>query len=168
MVNNVLHRTWLDADRIIKCLQVIVPFKLKEAFIIACHLGPRKTAHQVQRCAYFQGWRSKSYRICRQCTACASRFRDKIKHQACMQPMLTALTMEKIRINLCGPISKSYDNKVYILPAQTTLVNGPNAFLYMTSRRTRSLKLCWTTLSLTWVVYEKSCPTNFQNSIMLC
>ena len=122
MVNNVLYRTWLDADRNIKWLQVIVPFKLQEAFIIACHagmtgghLGPRKTAHQVQRRAYFQGWRSKSYRICRQCTACASHFRGKIKHQACMQPMLTGNPMEKIGIDLCGPFPKSYDNKVYIL-----------------------------------------------------
>jgi len=79
------------------------------------HLGPRKTILQVQRRAYFTGWRAKTYRFCRQCKPCATYFRGKLKHQACMQPMLTGNPMERMGIDLCGLFPKSYDGKLHIL-----------------------------------------------------
>jgi hypothetical protein len=122
MINNVLYRKWMNTNQEVKWLQLIVPFKLQHSFIEACHsgmtgghLGPRKTVHQVQRRAYFTGWRAKTYRFCRQCTNCAAYFRGKLKHQACMQPMTTGNPMERLGIDLCGPFPESYDGKIFIL-----------------------------------------------------
>jgi len=122
LINNILYRKWMNAHNEVKWLQLIVPYSLHESFISACHtgmtgghLGPRKTIQQVQRRAYFTGWRAKTYRFCRQCKSCATYFRGKMKHQACMQPMATGNPMERMGIDLCGPFPESYDGKVHIL-----------------------------------------------------
>jgi len=122
LINNILYRKWMNAHNEVKWLQLIVPYSLHESFISACHtgmtgghLGPRKTFQQVRRRAYFTGWRAKTYRICRQCKSCATYFRGKMKHQACMQPMATGNPMERMGIDLCGPFPESYDGKVHIL-----------------------------------------------------
>jgi len=72
----------MNAHNEAKWLQLIVPYSLHDSFISACHtgmtgghLGPRKTIQQVQRRAYFTGWRAKTYRFCRQCKSCATYFR---------------------------------------------------------------------------------------------
>jgi hypothetical protein len=73
MVNNLLYRIWPQPKHQVYTLQLIVPHHLQTKFISQCHegligghLGLKKTLCQMQRRAYFHGWRNATKRICRQ------------------------------------------------------------------------------------------------------
>ena len=104
--NNILFRRWIATDKSTKWLQMIIPHKLRHAVVSQCHtgmtgghLGPVKTIHQIQRRAFFNGWRSFTYRFCRQCQECAQCDRGKLKRQGHMQEMLARNVMDRIGID---------------------------------------------------------------------
>ena len=122
MVDKLLYRIWVQPKQQADTLQLIIPHKLQTAFIVQCHdgligghLGLKKTLHQVQRRAYFHGWRNSTKRVCRQCITCQQYHRGKLKHQGEMQNMLVGNTFERLGIDLCGPFPTSHDGKNYIL-----------------------------------------------------
>ena len=122
MVNNILYRTWFPNKQQSQTLQLIIPRNYQASFVTQCHEGMtgghlrlNKTIHQVQRRAYFYGWRNTTKRVCRQCTTCQQYHRGKLKHHGEMQNMLVGNIFERLGIDLCGPFPTSYDGKSYIL-----------------------------------------------------
>ena len=120
--DNILYRRFVDIKGNIKHLQLIIPHAYQKDYIQQCHtgitgghLGFKKTSLQLQRRAYFQGWRNMVRRFCNQCIAFAQYHRGKLTRQGCMQQMLVGKPFERVGIDLCGPFPLSHDNKQYIL-----------------------------------------------------
>ena len=69
----------------------------------AGHLGFKKTAEQVQRRAYWVGWRRDVERFCRQCDECNRYYRGRLPRTAPLQPVVTDDGWERLSVDLTGP-----------------------------------------------------------------
>ena len=119
--NNIVYRKWLDDDRQVKWLQLLVPEALREEVLQKAHSGAtgghnriKKTLAQLKRRAYWTGWRQDCVNFCRRCSRCAQYHRGKLQRQAELQDMTVGAPMERAGIDLTGPHPKA-SNKVYIL-----------------------------------------------------
>ena len=119
--NNIVYRKWLDDDRQVKWLQLLVPEALREEVLQKAHTGAtgghnriKKTLAQLKRRAYWTGWRQDCVNFCRRCSRCAQYHRGKLQRQAELQDMTVGAPMERAGIDLTGPHPKA-SNKVYIL-----------------------------------------------------
>ena len=91
-------------------LQLVVPAELQKdvmrrshTHMCAGHLGFRKTADQVQRRAYWVGWRRDVKRFCRQCDDCNRYHRGRLPKTAPLQPIVTGDVWERLSVDLTGP-----------------------------------------------------------------
>ena len=91
-------------------LQLIMPYDQRNDFIRQCHIGMtgghrayQATADQVQRRAYWPGWRQDVKRQCAQCMECMTYHRGKLPKTGPLQPMVTGSTMERCHIDITGP-----------------------------------------------------------------
>lgn len=101
-------------------LQLLVPAVLKKELLQRCHensaghAGFAKTAEQVQRRAFWLGWRADVRRYCRQCQACQRYHRGKLPRRAELQPIVPGGVCERLNIDLTGPHPRSRRGSVYI------------------------------------------------------
>ena len=91
-------------------LQLVVPAELQKDFMrrshthmCAHHLGFKKTAEQVQRRAYWVGWRRDVERFCWQCDECNRYHRRRIPKTAPLQPVVTDDVWERLSVDLTRP-----------------------------------------------------------------
>jgi hypothetical protein len=82
---------------------------------MAGHLGMDKTKRRVQLRAYWFKWREQVEMFCRKCDACASRKPPSRKYKAQMQQHLTGSPLERVSMDVLGPLAKSNDNNKFIL-----------------------------------------------------
>jgi transposase InsO family protein len=121
VVDDILHRRWLDGKRNTRWLQCVIPFECREDVMQLAHIGltgghygVRKTCQQVQRRAYWKSWRIDTRRFVQQCPQCATFRSGKAPKQGPLQDMQVGSPFERMGIDLTGPWPKS-NNKVYIL-----------------------------------------------------
>ena len=69
----------------------------------AGHLGFKKTAEQVQRRAYWVGWRRDVERFCRQCDECNRYHRGRLTKTAPLPPIVTGDVWELLSVDLTRP-----------------------------------------------------------------
>jgi len=79
------------------------------------HLGLKKTLAQLQRRAYWVGWRQQAARFCKRCLECATYFRGHLSHTGQMQDMVIGTPFERVGIDLTGPHPRSKSGHTYIL-----------------------------------------------------
>ena len=79
------------------------------------HMGLKKTLAQLQRRAYWVGWRQQTARFCQRCSECATYFRGRLPHSSPMQEMVIGSPFERAGIDLTGPHPKSSRGYSYIL-----------------------------------------------------
>jgi hypothetical protein len=71
------------------------------------HLGLWRTMDQIQRRAFWVGWRRDVKRFCRNCPSCNGYFRGKLPRSAPLQPLLTGAPFERLHVDLTGPHPRS-------------------------------------------------------------
>ena len=79
------------------------------------HLGARKTQAQVERRAFWYGWKGDVARFCERCPECARYHRGAPKRQGKLQPLRVGEPMERMAIDLTGPHPTSRAGHVYIM-----------------------------------------------------
>ena len=79
------------------------------------HLGVRKTQDQVQRRAYWRGWREYVRRYCERCPECARYHRGGPRRQSPLQKMTVGAPWERVRIDLTRKHPRSRRGNYYIL-----------------------------------------------------
>jgi hypothetical protein len=102
--------------------QAILPQKLRKEFLtkIHCHktcghLGIKKTQSRVMQRAYWFKWRDHVTDFCRQCDMCASRKPPPRKGRAPMQQHLTGEPMERVSMDIMGPLPKTERGNKFLL-----------------------------------------------------
>jgi hypothetical protein len=103
--------------------QVVLPASLRHSFLekvhsnkMTGHLGMNKTSKRVQLRAYWYKWRDAVNKFCAKCYLCASRKPRPRKAKAPMQQYLPGVTMERVSMDVLGPLPKSdKDNKFILL-----------------------------------------------------
>ena len=114
LVDGVVYRKWYTPEGTLERLQMVPPVDYQAELIRQCHvgmtgghLGLRRTIHQVQRRAYWQGWTADVQRALKECPQCQSFHRGKVGRQGAMQNMTVGAPLERIGIDVTGPFPKS-------------------------------------------------------------
>ena len=120
--NGLVYRRWALSGNRGEVLQLLVPGALRQDYIRMAHtgitgghLGVRRTLDQVQRRAFWRGWRGDVRRYVQRCSNCNGYFRGHLPRTAPLQPMLSGAPFEKLHYDLTGPHPRSRRGSVYIL-----------------------------------------------------
>ena len=122
MREGVLYRKWESekGDRI--TWQLVLPKELRQDMTqrlhsdpTSGHLGKTKTLDRVQRRYYWYEWRQDVSRLCKTCDVCATRKPPQKKHKSCMKQYNVGVPMERIAIDVMGPLPCTEDGNKYIL-----------------------------------------------------
>src|SRR6218665_441189 len=121
----VLYRGWVQGNTgEVERYQLIVPsslrkemFELTHASFAGGHFGIRKSIAQLQRRAYWPGWKEDVRRFCQRCDRCARYRREKPPRQGKLQNPAVGEQMERFGIDITGPHPVSSKGNKYILTA---------------------------------------------------
>jgi transposase InsO family protein len=120
--DNVLYKKFLNSDGFTIDLQILLPQLLRAEFTrqfhngrISGHLGPSKTRDQVQRRAYWCGWRKDVELFFRRCEPCCRYHRGPPPCQGHLQSLGVGMPMERLHIDLTGSHPRSRQGYQYIL-----------------------------------------------------
>jgi predicted aspartyl protease len=109
-----LYRRRIGKEGRSDTLQLLVPASIKDDYMRQAHsgmcgghLGLRRTMDQIQRRAFWVGWRRDVKRFCRNCPSCNGYFRGKLPRSAPLQPLLTGAPFERLHVDLTGPHPRS-------------------------------------------------------------
>lgn len=112
--NGILYRRFFAVTGEIKYLQVIVPDALRGKLVEAAHggltgghFGARRTQDQVQRRAYWMGWRKYVEDWCKRCNVCNQVHRGKPPRQGYLKPLESNGPLDRLHLDLCGPFPRS-------------------------------------------------------------
>ena len=117
---SMLYRRWSHEDTDI--LQLVVP-KLKRTEVIemhhsipsAAHLDARRTMKRIKTAFYWPAMKLDITEFCRTCDACAARKPSPKQNKAPMGHILSGAPMEKICVDMLGPLPLTHQNNKYIL-----------------------------------------------------
>ncbi|PIK60525.1 Retrovirus-related Pol polyprotein from transposon [Apostichopus japonicus] len=114
--------------------QFIVPRSLQEEVIqllhdnpTSGHLGVRRTMYRVQERYYWNTWRRKVERWCKMCKVCCSR-KGPTKGKAKLQTYRVGIPMERIAIDILGPLPLTDRNNKYIMVVADYFTKWVEAF----------------------------------------
>ena len=122
MRSGLLHRRWESADGLKISWQWIPPLKYRRPLIRVAHtgmtgghLGIERTHAQVQRRAYWSGWKSDVRLEVLRCNECARYHRGQPPRQAGLRPMVVGEPWERIGIDITGRHPRSSSGYEYML-----------------------------------------------------
>src|SRR6218665_457805 len=121
--DGLLKRQWLRTEeRQEDLLQLIPPpgrrstlIRLAHEGLTGGHMGLRRTLAQLQRRAYWPGWKGDVELQLRRCQNCAQYRREKPPHQGRLQSFLVGEPMECLGVDITGPHPVSQHGYRYIL-----------------------------------------------------
>ena len=122
MRDGVLYRRWESekGDRI--TWQLVLPKELRREITqrlhsdpTSGHLGKNKTLDRIQRRFYWYEWRQEVSRVCKTCDVCAARKPPQKKYRSRMKQYNVGVPMERIAIDVMGPLPCTEDGNKYIL-----------------------------------------------------
>lgn len=103
-------------------IQVVVPSSMKRDVLMqahnvrtAGHLGQSKTFKKIQRTYYWLGCRTEVQRWVKQCEACARKKSPSAKARAALQNSLVGAPLERVAVDIFGPLPRSRLGNRYIL-----------------------------------------------------
>ncbi len=124
LYENVLHRRWEDVPNGGRDprLQLVVPTKLVSCILEALHdhptgghLGIAKTLKKVQYRFYWPGQRKMVETWCKSCERCTRRKSLPKPHRAPLQSDTSGLPMQRIAMDIIGPLPETEQQNKYIL-----------------------------------------------------
>ena len=135
LVDGVLYRRWHCKQGKPEVLQLLVPMTLRQDYMKRAHsgmcgghLGLRRTLDQVQRRAFWFGWRRDVCKFCKQCPNCNGYFRGQLPRSGPLQPMLTGAPMERLHLDVTGPHPRSRRGSVFIITCIDPFTKWAEAF----------------------------------------
>ena len=135
LIDGVLYRRWCGKEGKPEVLQLLVPATLRQDYMSRAHsgmcgghLGLRRTLDQVQRRAFWFGWRRDVRRFCKQCPNCNGYFRGQLPRSGPLQPMLTGAPLERLHLDLTGPHPRSRRGSVFIVTCVDPFTKWAEAF----------------------------------------
>ena len=134
-IDGVLYRRWCCKQGKPEVLQLLVPKMLRQDYMnrvhsgmCGGHLGLRRTLDQVQRRAFWFGWRRDVRRFCKQCPNCNGYFRGQLPRSGPLQPMLTGAPLERLHLDVTGPHPRSRRGSVFIITCIDPFTKWAEAF----------------------------------------
>ena len=122
LFRSVVYRRWSPKNIRRELLQLLVPVAQRRDFIAKAHYGMtgghfgiRRTMLQVQRRAFWPGWRADVRCFCQQCQRCQTYHRGQLPRSGPLQPLLAGAPFEKLHIDITGPHPRTRRGSVYIL-----------------------------------------------------
>ncbi len=133
MVDGILYRRWEDASgRDVKYLY-LTPKAIQDDVLrnlqdspTAGHFGVKKTLARVRQRFYWTRWSVENW--CRKCEKCASRKGYPRQAKAPLKLYNVGAPMERIAIDVLGPLPRTESGNQYILIAQDYFTKWPEAF----------------------------------------
>jgi len=120
--DGIVYSRWALKNGKAEALQLLIPGAHRQDFLrkvhsgmTGGHLGVKRTIDQVQRRAFWPGWRGDVKRFCRQCQSCNGYFRGRLPRSGPLQPMLAGAPFEKLHFDVTGPHPRSRRGSVYIV-----------------------------------------------------
>jgi len=134
--DELLSRAWVNRETgQVERYQLIPPparrptlISLAHEGMTGGHLGLRKTLSQLQRRAYWPGWKREVAFQLRGCQDCAQYLRGKPPHQGLLQPMAVGEPMECLGIDITGAHPTSSRGYKYILTVIDHFTRWAEAF----------------------------------------
>ena len=133
--DGVVYKLWFSQGGEPTRLQLLAPRILREDIIKKSHggmsgghMGIAKTCDQVQRRAFWLGWRGDVTRFCRRCVECCTYHRGQLPRNAQLQPILAGAPFERMSIDLTGPHCRTPRGSVYILTCVDVFTKWTEAF----------------------------------------
>jgi hypothetical protein len=122
LINGILYRQWHDPV-IKQCkFQLILPECLRNEVLdelhsnkTGGHLGRNKMYGKVQHRFYWVGWRQDVEQFCSSCEMCHSRKPPQRKKRSSLQSYTVGMPLERIGIDILGPLPRTYKRNKYIL-----------------------------------------------------
>lgn len=135
LVDGILYRRWEDASgREVKYLY-LTPKALQDDVLrnlhdspTAGHFGVKKTLARVRQRFYWINLRWTVENWCRKCLKCASRKGYPRKPKTPLKLYTVGAPMERIAVDVLGPLPKTDSGNQYILIAQDYFTKWPEAF----------------------------------------
>jgi hypothetical protein len=119
--NEILYRRYENPDGSVRFYQIVVPRKLRNAFMAevhgsttAGHFGNIKCQHRLMHYAYWLNWKSDLAMFIRRCDLCNTYKRNKGR-QGPLQYASVSSAWQKVHVDLMGSFVRSYDGFEYIL-----------------------------------------------------
>ena len=120
--SNVIYRKWYSHEGIVLRWQLVLPENLRKECIKCAHegrtgghLGPDRTAKQVQLRAYWVAWGRDVKTFVRQCEPCVCYKRGEAPKQGYLQAAPVGEPWERVAIDITGPHPVSKAGNRYIL-----------------------------------------------------
>ena len=118
----VIYRKWYNHEGDVTRWQVVLPPSLRRECMKVAHegrtgghLGPDRTAKQIQRRAYWVAWSKDVRTFIRGCEACARYTRSDAPHQGFLQAAPVGEPWERVAIDITGPHPVSKSGNRFIL-----------------------------------------------------
>lgn len=133
--NGVVYKLWFSKGGEPNRLLLLAPRILREDIMknshggmSGGHMGIAKTCDQVQRRAFWLGWRADVVRFCRRCVECCTYHRGQLPRNAQLQPIVCGAPFERMSIDLTGPHCRTPRGSVYILTCVDVFTKWTEAF----------------------------------------
>jgi Integrase zinc binding domain len=138
--DGVVYRLWFSERGKPSRLLLLAPKTLREDIIKNArggmsggHMGIAKTCQQIQRRAFWLGWRRDVVHFCHRCDECCRYHRGQLPKRALLQPIIAGAPFERLSIDLTGPHCRTPRGSVYILTMSSR--NGPKLLLHQTKKQ---------------------------------
>lgn len=133
--DGVVYKLWFSKGGEPSRLLLLAPKTLREDIIKNAHggmsgghMGIAKTCQQVQRRAFWLGWRRDVVHFCRRCDRCCRYHRGQLPRRGPLQPILAGAPFERLSIDLTGPHCRTPRGSVYILTCIDVFSKWTEAF----------------------------------------
>jgi transposase InsO family protein/predicted aspartyl protease len=118
----VLYRQWLEHNTNATRWQLLMPLSLQDTVLTMLHndptsghLGVTKTIARVRSRFFWDGYRQSIENWCRNCQICQARKPPQRKPKGKMQQYLVGEPMERVALDILGPLPESLHGHKYIL-----------------------------------------------------
>ena len=133
--DGIIHRLWFGKNGEPSRMQLLAPHGIRDDIIqmshggmCGGHMGIAKTCNQVQRRAFWPGWRMDTIRFCRRCAQCCTYHRGQLPRSGHLQPILAGAPFERMSIDLPGPHCRTARGSVYIVTYIDVFTKWTEAF----------------------------------------
>ena len=133
--DGVLERRWESVDGVTSRWLVVLPGELRHQVMVehhdaltGGHFGAKKTLQRLRQRFYWVGMRSDVSEWCRTCKVCCAKKGPHAVQRAPLQLVLAGAPMERVAVDITGPLPLSASGNKYICVAMDYFTKWPEAY----------------------------------------